>query len=101
MTRQPVSGSGSNGTITMQGYGFFQPINTIIVWPGGEVRSLAASARLVPCDAVHVACKGGARLAPTGYMRAWMLKRIANLNPVCRARGVRHTLLTSSLSPRS
>ena len=51
MTRQPAA-DGSNGTITMQGYGFFQSIDAIMVYPGGEVPRN-------PC----VACSAGACLA--------------------------------------
>ena len=37
MTRQPGA-DGGGGNITMQGYGFFQPIDKIRIYPGGEVR---------------------------------------------------------------
>lgn len=35
-TQQPAT-DGGNGTITLQGYGFFQSIDPIEVYPGGEV----------------------------------------------------------------
>ena len=47
MTRQRAT-DGGNGTITLQGYGFFQSIEPIMVYPGGEVLVCFAPACQAP-----------------------------------------------------